>query len=187
MKICCHNKISRKNSSLVQVMTWCPNTRLQWVNSLAPGRFQFKFRYVISKLILVNGGWGISYKITVSWTPLDLTDDKSTLVQVMAWCHLATSHCLSQCWPRSMTPNGVTRPQWVKLVCVPIDTKQNHRTGPLLVQAKPLDIEALTFGNFNQNTKLSSQEKHFDLEKWSAKWAILFGPQAVNTLAPGKL
>ena len=45
--------------------------------------------------------------------PLDHTDDKSTLVQVMAWCRQATSHYLSQCWPRSMPPNGVTRPQWV--------------------------------------------------------------------------
>ena len=45
--------------------------------------------------------------------PLDLTDDKSTLVQVMAWCHQSTSHYLSQCWPRSMSPYGVTRPQWV--------------------------------------------------------------------------
>ena len=36
-----------------------------------------------------------------------------TLVQVMAWCHQATSHYLSQCWPRSLSPYGVTRPQWV--------------------------------------------------------------------------
>ena len=28
--------------------------------------------------------------------------------------HQATSHCLSQCWPRSMSPNGITRHQWVK-------------------------------------------------------------------------
>ena len=46
--------------------------------------------------------------------PLDLSDDKSTLVQVMAWCRQATSHYPSQCWPRCMSPNGVTRPQWVK-------------------------------------------------------------------------
>ena len=46
--------------------------------------------------------------------PLDLTDDKSTLIQVMAWCHQATGHYLSQCWPRSMSPYDVTRPQWVK-------------------------------------------------------------------------
>ena len=31
--------------------------------------------------------------------PQDLTDDKSTLVQVMAWCHQAASHYLNQCWP----------------------------------------------------------------------------------------
>ena len=48
---------------------------------------------------------------------LDLTDDKSTLVQVMAWCRKATSHYLSQCWPRSLSPNGITRPQWVNFRC----------------------------------------------------------------------
>ena len=84
-----------------------------YFNSLAPGRFQFNFRKVIFKLTLVNGGWGISYEIALRWMPQDLTDDKSTLVRVMAWCRLATSHYLSQCWPRSMSPNGVTRPQWV--------------------------------------------------------------------------
>ena len=44
---------------------------------------------------------------------LDFTDNQSTLVQVMAWCLLATSHYLGQCWPRFMSPYGVTRPQWV--------------------------------------------------------------------------
>ena len=52
--------------------------------------------------------------LALRWMPLDLTDDKSTLVQVLAWCRKATSHYLSQCWLRSMLPNGVTRPQWVK-------------------------------------------------------------------------
>ena len=46
--------------------------------------------------------------------PQDLTVDKSTLVQVMAWCRQATSHYLNQFWPRSSTPYGVTRPQWVE-------------------------------------------------------------------------
>ena len=55
----------------------------------------------------------VSYEIALRWMPLDLNDDKSTLVQVMAWCRQATSHYLSQCWPRSMSPNGVTRPQRV--------------------------------------------------------------------------
>ena len=43
------------------------------------------------------------------------TDHKSTLGQVMAWCRQATSHYLSQCWPRFMSPNGVSKPQWVNV------------------------------------------------------------------------
>ena len=31
----------------------------------------------------------------------------------MAWCRQATSHYLSQCLLRPMSPNGVTGPQWV--------------------------------------------------------------------------
>ena len=59
----------------------------------------------------MNGDWGISYEIALKWMPPDLTDDKSTLV--MTWCHQAASHYLSQCWPRSLSPDGITRPQWV--------------------------------------------------------------------------
>ena len=71
------------------------------------------FRNVIFKQLLVIDGWGISYEIALIWMSLDFTDDQSTLVQVMAWCRQATSHYLSQCWPRSLSPYGVTRPQWV--------------------------------------------------------------------------
>ena len=31
----------------------------------------------------------------------------------MARWHQATSHYLSQCWPNTVSPHGVTRPQWV--------------------------------------------------------------------------
>ena len=72
------------------------------------------FRSVIFKLILVIDGWRISCEIVLTWTPQDLTDDKSTLVQVMAWCCQTTSHYLSQCWHSSLSPYGITRPQWVK-------------------------------------------------------------------------
>ena len=87
------------------------------VNSLASGKFKLNFRHVIFKQIVVIDGWGISYEIAaLRWMPLDLTDDKSILVQVMAWCHQATSHYLNQCWPRSLSPSGITRPQWFKLL-----------------------------------------------------------------------
>ena len=48
----------------------------------------------------------------------DLTDDKSTLVQVKAWSHQVTSHYLSQCWLSSMSSYGITRPQWVMWIYV---------------------------------------------------------------------
>ena len=45
---------------------------------------------------------------------LYLTDEKSTLIQVMAWCRQAISHYhLRQCWPRPMLPYGVSRLQCV--------------------------------------------------------------------------
>ena len=86
------------------------------VNSLTPGKFEWYFRLVIFKQILVIAGWGIFCEVVLIWMSLDLTDDQSTLVQVMAWCHQATSHYLSQCWPRSLSPYGVTRPQWVNII-----------------------------------------------------------------------
>ena len=51
---------------------------------------------------------------TAKLTSLDLTDDESTLVQVMAWCHQAPSHYLNQCWQNSMMPQGVISGQWVE-------------------------------------------------------------------------
>ena len=83
------------------------------INSLTPGRFGWKFRKVILKLTLIIDDCSISSKIARRGMPLDLTDDKSTLVHVMAWCCQETSHYLSQCCPRSLSPYGVTRPQWV--------------------------------------------------------------------------
>ena len=44
-------------------------------------------------------GWDTCLKSALRRMSLDLTDDKSTLVQVMAWYHHATSHYLSQWWP----------------------------------------------------------------------------------------
>ena len=66
-------------------------------------------------------GWGISCQISLKWLPQDSTVDKSTLVQVMAWCLQAPSHYLKQCWPRSLLPYGFNRPQWVN--CCLFSTK----------------------------------------------------------------
>ena len=82
------------------------------INSLAPEKFEWNFRYVIFKWSLVVDGWGIFCEIALILMSLDFTDDQSTLVHIMAWCLQATSHYLSQCWPRSLLPYGVIKPQW---------------------------------------------------------------------------
>ena len=65
------------------------------------------------KQILLIDGWGISCKTALIWMSLGFTDDKPTLVQVMAWCRQTTSHYLSQCWLSSLSPYGVTTPKRV--------------------------------------------------------------------------
>ena len=51
------------------------------------------------KIISAVYDWCISCEIALKWISLDLADDKSALVQVMAWCRQATSHYPGQCWP----------------------------------------------------------------------------------------
>ena len=72
------------------------NFRFSWVailhsniNSLAPGIFEWNFRLVIFKQILVIVDWDICCEIALIWMLLDFTDDQSTLVQVMVWCRQA--------------------------------------------------------------------------------------------------
>ena len=87
---------------------WCSNLS----NSLASGRCGYSFKSAISKHILQNKFMSTCCE-TVN--PQNTTDGKSTLVQI-AWCCPATNHHLSPCWPRSMPPYGVTRPQWIKIM-----------------------------------------------------------------------
>ena len=92
---------------------------------------------LIFKQILVIDQWGISYEIALIWMALDFADDQSTLVQVMAWCRQATSHYLNQCWPRSLSPYGVTRPQWVKAMMRAVEPVHNK---PLYIKIIFLQI-----------------------------------------------
>ena len=87
----------------------CIPRALDPFNSLAPGGLLMKFQ-MINFQANFSHRWSryLSWNCSQMW--LDLTDDKSTLVQVMAWCRQTTSYYLSQCWPRSMSPYGVTRP-----------------------------------------------------------------------------
>ena len=116
------------------------------VNSLPPRKFEWNFRYLIFQIISVIDGRVISCELALWWMSLDLTDEKTTLVQVMAWCHQATrhqalSHYLSQCWPRSLWPYGVTRPQSVNSLW-PGDAIGQHRSGSTFVQVMACWLKA---------------------------------------------
>ena len=95
---------------LLGLLSWCP-VLTHW----PLGDLYVIFEKVIFNLALLIGIFKSSYDNVLRWMPQNLTDDKSTLVQVMACCCQATSHYLNQCWPRSPVPYGVTRPQWVKV------------------------------------------------------------------------
>ena len=75
------------------------------INSLAPGRYGICFKNMDFKL-------GTRCEIFLRWMPPSFSDEKSTLVQVMAWCHQVTSHYQNGCWLGSVAPYGVTGPQW---------------------------------------------------------------------------
>ena len=101
------------------------------INSLALGDLDAILKMQFSLLFyLLIGIFTSSKDNAVRWMPWDLTNEKSTLVQVMAWCRQATSHYLSQCWPSSMSPYGVTRPQWVNtcFLCLTLSTQKVHNT-----------------------------------------------------------
>ena len=86
------------------------------LNSLAPGRLENNFQKVFFKLISWIDTLSNSWETVLRRMPQNPSDDKSTLVQVMAWCRQATSHYLSQCCPRSLSPHGITRPQWFNIL-----------------------------------------------------------------------
>ena len=82
----------------------------QSFNSLAPGRFECNSKSVIFTLFLLIGIFRSYNDKAISWMAEDFTDDKSTLVQVMAWCRRSKSYYLSQCRPRAISPYRVIRP-----------------------------------------------------------------------------
>ena len=96
-----------------------PGMFWKWEKSICklahwPKRCGSNFAYVIFKQILVICILNITGETDLRWMLQDLTDNKSTLVQAMAWCHQAICHCLNQCWPSYITSYGITKGQWVK-------------------------------------------------------------------------
>ena len=77
------------------------------VNSLVPGKCGCDLEYIFWNtfwwLILTS----ISNEIGFRGKSKNFSEDKSTLVQVMAWCYQVTSHKLNTILPSFLTPFGV--------------------------------------------------------------------------------
>ena len=63
---------------------------------------------------LVNNILSLFCRITLKWMLQGLHDDKSTLVQVIAWCRQATSHYLNQCLTKIFVNIRCHKVKWVK-------------------------------------------------------------------------
>ena len=80
---------------------------------LARGRCGSDFRSILFKLTFQNSSMG-THEIALRRMPQSLTNDKSTLAQVMTWNHEAPSHSWANVDP-DLSPYGVTRPQWINM------------------------------------------------------------------------
>ena len=101
----CHIKIVRPGvgSLLIETLQWS----LWYFTEISKCKI---FNHVLMIDILSN-----CHGNALRWMPLDLNDNASKLLQVMAWCCQAIHHYLNQCWLNSMTPLSVTGAQWGNL------------------------------------------------------------------------
>ena len=89
-----HFESATDNSNSITPMTWC-HVNYIWqhiylttaINLFAYGRRCSNVKFLISKSAAnINNILSISREIAFRWMSHVLTDDKSTLVHVMAWC-----------------------------------------------------------------------------------------------------
>ena len=104
---CVKSKLPYASSLLSQNDSHSQPTHNCAVKLLTPEKFRSNFTSLFFKLVLRVDTFGTFRKIGLRWVPQSPIDDKSTLVQVMAWCRQATSHYLSQYWPRSISPYDI--------------------------------------------------------------------------------
>ena len=97
-------------------LTWNPpspdrsNTPVLQIYALPSS---FNYMYSLNTLIFP---WSYLHKCEIfCQINTNSFNEMSKLVQVMAWCRQATSLYLSQTWPRSMSPYGITRTQRIDI------------------------------------------------------------------------
>ena len=95
----------------------------------------------------------------------------------MAWCRQATSHYPSQCWPRSLLPYGVIRPQWVNVFS--IETYRVNINHPDRGDTK---ADCIIFNNAffnNVQTRVYDCINSYSLLSNKRIWNFILGPVAV--------
>ena len=87
-----------------------------------PTRYQLTHRplWDLNKILVSNMSAilvidGISHEIALKWISQYLTENKSTLLQVMAWCNQQQAITQTDT-DESIPPYGVNRPQCVKII-----------------------------------------------------------------------
>ena len=100
-----------RNTTIFSSSTWVP---LTWISTW---KVTEKIKPSWKQNKQTAKGYQVWHRLChIRWFPHNSFDYKSTLVQVMAWCLTAPSHHLNRCWPRSprsVSPYGLIRPQWV--------------------------------------------------------------------------
>ena len=99
--------IYRHNGQVCRIQ----NMESNLINLLAPGRCSNDLKNIMLKLNTQSSSSVTCCGIALMWMPKNINNGKAKFLQIMAWYCQATSHYLSQCWLRSMTPYGITMPQ----------------------------------------------------------------------------
>ena len=139
------------------------------------GRCGSDLKNTIFKLIIQNYSLSTCCEIALWWMPQNITNKKSRLVQIMAWCRQATSHYLSQCWPRYLSPYGVTKPLWATHVRLKVrphmcgaDTGQRHMssiTSGTHFRFSVIDVSGIC----SKSALTRMPQDHID-DKWFMQW-----------------
>ena len=96
---------------MVSLPTHICVTQPQWVKSLTSERCGTTSQRILFRHLVKCSSFATRCDITLKWKLRRLTNEKSSLV--MIYCRQGISHYLSQSRPRSISPYGVSRPQWV--------------------------------------------------------------------------
>ena len=106
--ICCQLKHSGKIND-----TWTTDGR---INSSAPGRFEWNFKWVFFKVVFVINRWSFCCEVALRWMSLDLTDDKSTFVQVDLCRHKVSLGHNELKWPPFRTKLSPLELSWFEQI-----------------------------------------------------------------------